>query len=661
MAERTTGSAASPAATRAKPASPRAPSPAPNLRPRPWWMLFLVVMATNFLLMRACFPEPASITVPYTFFKQQVEAGNVVSVTGVGDSIRGTFEREVTYPPEETAEAEAEPGPRAPAWLAFDAGPRSSKHFQTWRPAFADPGLETLLEAKGVVVDAKDETGSTFFKVLVGFGPTLLLIAAFVWLSRRAAAAGGSGMFGLGRSRAKRYSEAQPTVTFEDVAGIDEAEHELVEIVDFLKNPDKYQRLGGTMPKGVLLVGAPGTGKTLLARAIAGQAGVPFFSLSASEFVEMIVGVGAARVRDLFRQAREAAPSIIFIDELDAIGRARGSGAALGGHDEREQTLNQILTEMDGFDPREGIIVLAATNRADVLDAALLRPGRFDRRVVVQLPDRVGRAAILEVHTRKVPLAPDVSLPRIAAETPGLVGADLRNLVNEAALGAARKGADAVRAEDFAEALQKIMLGPVRHILLNPADRERTAYHESGHALLALLVPGSDPVHRVSIVPRGMALGATFQLPVDERTSYSEEYLRARITVTLGGRAAEQIVYGVVTTGAENDLQQVTEIARRMVLRWGMSEKLGPISFVARQDDGLPPAFQQQPYSEATSEMIDSEVRRIVEQSHRQAETLLAEHRAELERLARALLEAESLDEHEIRKVTGLTEPPAPT
>jgi len=405
----------------------------------------------------------------------------------------------------------------------------------------------------------------------------------------------------------------------------------------------------------VLLIGAPGTGKTLLARAIAGQAGVPFFSLSASEFVEMIVGVGAARVRDLFRQAREAAPSIIFIDELDAIGRARGSGAALGGHDEREQTLNQILTEMDGFDPREGIIVLAATNRADVLDAALLRPGRFDRRVVVQLPDRVGRAAILEVHTRNVPLAPDVSLPRIAAETPGLVGADLRNLVNEAALLAARKGASAVRAEDFAEALQKITLGPVRHILLNPADRERTAYHEAGHALLALLVPGSDPVHRVSIVPRGMALGATYQLPVDDRTHYGEDYLRARITSTLGGRAAERLVYGVVTTGAENDLQQVTEIARRMVLRWGMSETLGPISFVARPDEGLPPAFQRQPYSEATAETIDAEVRRIVEECHRQAEGLLSEHRAELDALARALLEAESLDEHEIRKVTGLS------
>jgi cell division protease FtsH len=660
MAERATGNAATPPAGRkGGPASPGAPAPAPNLRPRPWWVLFLVVMATNFLLMRACFPEPPSITIPYTFFKQQVEAGNVVRVTGVGDSIRGIFQSEVAYPPAEGADAPA-PAPRIPAWLTSDAGPRSSKHFQTWRPAFADPGLENLLVAKGVVIDAEDETGSAWFKVLVGFGPTLLLIAAFVWLARRAAAAGSGGMFGLGRSRAKRYSEAQPKVTFEDVAGIDEAENELVEIVDFLKNPDKYQRLGGTMPKGVLLVGAPGTGKTLLARAIAGEAGVPFFSLSASEFVEMIVGVGAARVRDLFRQARESAPSILFIDELDAIGRARGSGAALGGHDEREQTLNQILTEMDGFDPREGIIVLAATNRADVLDAALLRPGRFDRRVVVQLPDRVGRAAILEVHTRKVPLAPDVSLARIAAETPGLVGADLRNLVNEAALGAARKGADAVRAEDFAEALQKIMLGPVRHVLLDPAERQRTAYHESGHALLALLVPGSDPVHRVSIVPRGMALGATYQLPVDERTSYSEDYLRARITVTLGGRAAEQIVYGVVTTGAENDLRQVTEIARRMVLRWGMSEKLGPISFVAPQDDGLPPAFQRQPYSEATSETIDGEVRRIVEQSHRQAEGLLAEHRARLDALALALLEAESLDEHEIRKVTGLTEPPVP-
>ena len=623
----------------------------PSMRPKPWWLIFLVLMMANYLLVRVFFSEPSSITIPYTVFKKQVQTGNVQDVTSVGDSIQGTFKTGVTYPPE----ASKAPSADAPASRPSDrAAPRTSTEFRTQRPVFADPGLETLLEEKGVVIKALDQSGPAWLTLLLGFGPTLLLIAGFVWLNLRAAAAGGGGLFGLGKSRAKRYSEEQPKVTFDDVAGIDEAENELTEIVDFLKHPAKYQRLGGTMPKGVLLVGAPGTGKTLLARAIAGQAGVPFFSLSAAEFIEMIVGVGAARVRDLFKQAREAAPSIIFIDELDAIGRARGSGATLGGHDEREQTLNQILTEMDGFDSREGVIVLAATNRADVLDPALLRPGRFDRRVVVQRPDRAGRGAILKVHTKSVPLAPDVSLERIAAETPGLVGAELRNLVNEAALLAARKGASAVRSEDFTEALEKITLGPARNILLNPADRERTAYHEAGHALLALLVPGNDPVHRVSIVPRGMALGATYQLPVDDRTSYAEDYLRARITSALGGRAAEQLVYGVVTSGAENDLQHVTEIARHMVLRWGMSEKLGPISFVAPRDEGLPAAFQSQPYSEATSELIDAEVRRIVEECHRDADRLLAEHRDKLEVLAQALLKAESLDEKEIREATGL-------
>jgi cell division protease FtsH len=461
-------------------------------------------------------------------------------------------------------------------------------------------------------------------------------------------------MFGLGRSRAKRYSGDEPRVTFQDVAGIEEAENELVEIVDFLKNPRKYQRLGGAVPKGVLLIGAPGTGKTLLARAVAGEAGVPFFSLSASEFIEMVVGVGAARVRDLFKQARAAAPSIIFIDELDAVGRARGAGASIAGHSEQEQTLNQILTEMDGFDAREGVIVLAATNRADVLDSALLRPGRFDRRVMVQRPDRAGRAAILRVHTRQVPLATDVELERLAAETPGLVGAELRNLVNEAALLAARRGQDVVYARDFSDALEKIRLGPARNILLNAADRERTAYHEAGHALLGLLVPGSDPVHRVTIVPRGMALGVTYQLPVDDRTNYPEDYLRARIISALGGRAAERLVYGIVTTGAENDLQQVAEISRQMVLRWGMSEKLGPLSFVSSQDDGLPPAFQQQSYSEATAELIDAEIRRIVDECHRQADSLLEEHRDHLVSLAEALLEHESLDEQQIRAATGL-------
>ena len=616
--------------------------------------MVLALLVANHLLMRVFFPEPSSITIPYTFFKKQIEAGNIGYVSSVGESIQGSFKTEVTFPP---ARSEP-PSATAPAPPPSEqVEPRTSTRFKTQRPAFADPGLEKLLEEKGVVIEAVDESVSSWFQLLVGFGPTLLLIAAFVWMSRRAAAAG-SGLFNLGRSRAKRYSEQQPKVTFDDVAGIDEAENELLEIVDFLKSPAKYQRLGGTVPKGVLLVGAPGTGKTLLARAIAGQAGVPFFSLSASEFVEMIVGIGASRVRDLFRQAREAAPSIIFIDELDAIGRTRGSGAQLGGHDEREQTLNQILTEMDGFDSREGVIVLAATNRADVLDQALLRPGRFDRRVMVQRPDRTGRAAILKVHTKNVTLATDVSLERIAAETPGLVGAELRNLVNEAALLAARKDASAVRAEDFGEALQKITLGPARNILLNPAERERTAYHEAGHALVALLVPGSDPVHRVSIIPRGMALGATWQLPVDDRSSYAEDYLRARITGALGGRAAERLVYGVVTTGAENDLRQVTDIARHMVLRWGMSEKLGPISFVAPGDEGLPPAFQHQPYSDATARVIDAEVRRIVEESHVEADRLLSDHRDKLDALAKALLKAESLNEKEIRELVGLAERP---
>jgi len=615
------------------------------------WLIFLGVMVANYALSYLLSRNSSPIAVPYTFFKQQVEAGNVQDVTSTGDSIRGTFKTEVTYPPQAPAVIPpASPQPNQPK-------PRTSAQFVTQRPVFADQDLERRLDETGVMINAVDQDASSWFTLLVSFGPTLALIVAFVWLSRRAAAAAGGGLFSLGKSRAKRYSDAQQTVTFDDVAGIDEAENELIEIVDFLKNPSKYQRLGGTMPKGVLLIGAPGTVKTLLARAIAGQAGVPFFSLSASEFIEMIVGIGASRVRDLFRQAREAAPAIIFVDELDAIGRTRGTGAQLGGHDEREQTLNQILTEMDGFDSREGVIVLAATNRVDVLDPALLRPGRFDRRVVIQRPDRAGRAAILKVHTKTVPLAPDVALERIAAETPGLVGAELRNLVNEAALLAARRDATAVGSADFAEALQKITLGPARNVLLNPAERARTAYHEAGHALVALLVPGADPVHRVSIVPRGMAMGATYQLPIDDRTSYAEDYLQARITCALGGRAAEKLVYGVSTTGAENDLQQVTEIARRMVLRWGMSEKLGPMSFVAPQDEGLPPAFQHQPYSETTSELIDAEVRRIVEESHREADRLLLAHRSTLDALAQALLNAESLDANEIRKVTGLPAP----
>jgi cell division protease FtsH len=433
-----------------------------------------------------------------------------------------------------------------------------------------------------------------------------------------------------------------------------------VEIVDFLRDPEKYTRLGGTAPKGVLLVGPPGTGKTLLARAVAGEAGVPFFSMSASEFVEMIVGVGAARVRDLFRQAREHAPAIIFIDELDSIGRARGQ-VAIGGSSEQEQTLNQILTEMDGFSSREGVIVLAATNQPDVLDKALLRPGRFDRRVVLNLPDRKGRQEILAVHTRHVPLAPDTDLSEIAAATPGLTGADIKNLVNEAALLAARREQSQVRQVDFMDALEKIVLGPERPLILGRQDRERIAYHEGGHAVLGLVVPGADPVHRVSIVPRGQALGVTYQRPESDRYNFPEAYLRARIVGMLGGRAAEEIAYGTRTTGAENDIEQATQLARSMVTRWGMSDELGLVQLAPRENPyltGMASLGTSRAVSEETARIIDVEVRRIIGESHEEALRLLGEHRAELDALADALLERETLDEREILEVTGL--PPAP-
>ena len=466
---------------------------------------------------------------------------------------------------------------------------------------------------------------------------------------------------GIGRSTARRFDTTKDTrVTFDDVAGIDEAENELVEIVDFLKDPKKYTRLGGTAPKGVLLVGAPGTGKTLLAKAVAGEAGVPFFSMSGSEFVEMIVGVGAARVRDLFKQAHENAPAIIFIDELDAVGRARGL-VAIGGSSEQEQTLNQILTEMDGFSSREGIIVLAATNQPDVLDKALLRPGRFDRRVIVNLPDRNGRKAILEVHTRTVPLASDVDLGALASATPGLAGADLRNLVNEAALLAARRNENQVHQADFLDALEKILLGPERPLLLSQQDRERIAYHEGGHAILGLVVPGADPVHRVSIVPRGQALGVTYQRPDSDRYNFPESYLKARIVGMLGGRAAEEIVYGTRTTGAENDIEQASQLARNMVTRWGMSDRLGMVQLAPRENPYLQTPIASdgtRPVSEATAREIDNEVRRIIEESHAEATRLLTEHRPALDALAKALLEHETLDEDAIHKATGLTPVP---
>jgi cell division protease FtsH len=465
----------------------------------------------------------------------------------------------------------------------------------------------------------------------------------------------------FGRSRASRYQPSADRVTFKDVAGIDEAKAELSEVVDFLREPEKYRKLGARIPHGVLLSGQPGTGKTLLARAVAGEANVPFFSIAASEFVEAIVGVGASRVRDLFVQAKEAAPAIVFIDELDAIGRSRTSGVAgfSGGNDEREQTLNQILTEMDGFDSSTNVIVIGATNRPDVLDQALLRPGRFDRRVAVQPPDRSGREAILKVHTRGVPLGPDADLGRIAATTPGMVGADLANLVNEAALLAARRGHDRVSESDFTDALERIVLGAERQVMMSLEDRRRTAYHEGGHAIVGMLTEGADPVRKVSIIPRGLALGVTFAAPESDRWNYREPEILARIKVALGGRAAEEVVFGETSTGAESDIQQLTEIARQMVGRWGMSSVIGPIAVIPRDGTGpfLPGVAEVSP---DTQKLIDDEVRRIVDELHDEVVRLLRENRSKLDSLANALLEHETLDEEDAYAAAGVARTPTP-
>jgi cell division protease FtsH len=636
----------------------------PSMLSRRTWITFLIVLGVNYLIMRVLMPGPdAAVTVPYTTFKEQVEAGNVEAIYSKGASIEGRFAQPVTWPPPDRAAAEAQRASEGPLGsLMGPPEPRAAETFMTTLPAFVDAGLESFLISKNVEISAIPiQSGSTLGSLLLGFGPAILFIAFYIWMFRRASGAGGmGGLMGIGKSRARRYDQESATrVTFADVAGIDEAENELVEIVDFLKDPAKYTRLGGTAPKGVLLVGSPGTGKTLLARAVAGEAGVPFFSMSGSEFVEMIVGVGAARVRDLFVEARKNAPAIIFVDEIDSIGRARGA-MAIGGSSEQEQTLNQILTEMDGFSSREGVIVLAATNQPDVLDKALLRPGRFDRRVIVNLPDKSGREAIMRVHTRNVPLAGDVNLTELAAATPGFSGADLKNLVNEAALLAARRDQKDVRHKDFLDALEKIVLGPERPLLLTRDDRERIAYHESGHAILGLVVPGADAVHRVTIVPRGQALGVTYQRPQTERYNYPEAYLRARIVGMLGGRAAEEIVYGTRTTGAESDIEQATQLARSMVTRWGMSDKIGMVQLAPRQNAYLGGgAFGgDKPFSEQTAALVDAEVQRIINDCHEQATRLLGEHRARLDALVAALLERETLDEQEILTVTGL--PPAP-
>jgi cell division protease FtsH len=623
------------------------PPEKPRLRDgisRRFVIFVLVLFAINFWVSSLIPSGHERIRVPYSpTFLQQVRIGNVKSISSKGATVQGEFQHEFKYPPD-----------------SKDA--KVSKLFDTEVPTFANTdALTAALEKGNVQVNAKPpEEGRSFLaNLLLGFGPTLLLVGLFVWFARRAAKQGaGGGLMGFGKSGARRVEPSEQHVTFEDVAGIDEAKEELTEIVDFLRNPDKYRRLGGRIPRGVLLSGPPGTGKTLLARAVAGEAHAPFFSISASEFVEAIVGVGASRVRDLFKQAKEAAPAIIFIDELDAIGRSRSAGSSFGGNDEREQTLNQILTEMDGFDSAIGVIVLAATNRPEILDPALLRPGRFDRRVMVQPPDTTGRRLILDVHTRSVPLGPDVDLDSLAATTQGMVGADLANLVNEAALMAARLGHDKVTMSDFTNALERLVLGSERKIVLTEADRERTAYHESGHALAGMLTPGADPVRKVSIIPRGPALGVTLSAPASDRFSYDRRYLLGRIKVALAGRVAEQIVYGEITTGAESDIEQLTQIARQMVGRWGMSEAIGPVAVIPRDGQGpLLPGTSE--VSAETQRLIDDEVRQLVEGCQDEVTELLSENRDKLEALVRALMERETLDEADAYEVAGVERPPA--
>jgi cell division protease FtsH len=614
--------------------------PPPPHRLRGFWIFAAVLLAINLLsLAMAQRGGEPRVKVPFSpYFLNQVDAGHVKSISSKSDTIQGTFTKKLVYPP----------GSKSTATTLFS----------TEVPTFWDStALTKQLQDHGVQVNAQNPNPgrSLIAEILLGFGPTLFLIAIFYFIARRARSAAGGlgGLGGFGRSQARRVDPAKIQVTFDDVAGIDEAKAELTEIVDFLKTPDRYVRLGARIPHGVLLFGPPGTGKTLVARAVAGEAEAAFFSIAASEFIEAIVGVGASRVRDLFAKAKEAAPSIIFIDELDAVGRSRqGSAGITGANDEREQTLDQILTEMDGFESAQAVVVIGATNRPEILDPALLRPGRFDRRVAVQPPDKNGRRKILEVHTRSLPLADDVDLEALAATTPGMVGADLANLCNEAALLAARRNHDKVEMADFTDSLEKILLGSPRGIVLGPEDRERTAYHESGHALVGMLTPEADPVRKVSIIPRGQALGVTLSTPDSDRVSYSREELEAHIKVSLGGRVAEEVVYGSITTGAESDLQQLTQIARQMVGRWGMSDKVGPITILP--GDGQPVYPGTSETSQHTQYLIEEEVHRIVEEAHSEVTQLLTEHRDQLDDLTHALLKAETLDAPDAYAAAGV-------
>ena len=581
-------------------------------------VFWVVMLCTAILLWRVIQTGSAAGVelLTYSEFYQEVKAGNVRSVTIAGNQITGKL--------------------------------RGDEDLRTTIPSDY-PGIIDVLQEAGVAIEVKESNTPAWLSFLINASPFILLFGFWIFMMRQMQA-GGNKALSFGKSRARLLTSQQKKITFKDVAGVDEAKEELQEVIEFLREPQKFQKLGGRIPKGVLLVGPPGTGKTLMARAIAGEANVPFFSISGSDFVEMFVGVGASRVRDLFEQGKKSAPCIIFMDEIDAVGRHRGAGLG-GGHDEREQTLNQLLVEMDGFDSNEGVILIAATNRPDVLDPALLRPGRFDRRVIVNRPDVRGREGILRVHTRKVPLANDVDLHVLARGSPGFSGADLANLVNEAALYAARQNRKVVTMHDFELAKDKVMMGAERRsMLLTDEEKKNTAYHEAGHALVAAMVPHADPIHKVTIIPRGAALGVTMQLPLDDKHTYTKDFLEGRLAILMGGRIAEQIFLDHMTTGAGNDIEQATEMARQMVCEWGMSA-LGPLTFGKKEEQiflGREIA-QHRDYSEATAMRIDAEVGNLVETAHDQAKKIITDHSDALVRMAEALLEREVLDGDDVR------------
>jgi len=591
--------------------------------------------------------QQTTINLSYTSFLQQVQQGNVKDVTLNGNAVSGDFKTPIQQQQNGSGN-----------------GTATYSRFTSYVPETGDPNLLPLLEKNGVQVTAQPVQTPwwlTVLTLLLNALPILVLLyfGYMVLRSMRQAQQGG-GIFGVGRSRAKLYNEERPSTTFADVAGVDEAKQELREEVDYLKQPQRYLAIGAHIPRGVLLVGPPGTGKTLLARAVAGEANVPFYSASGTDFVEVFVGVGASRMRDLFEQAKKNAPCIIFIDEIDAIGRTRSGAGALASNDEREQTLEQLLVELDGFEQHDAIVVLAATNRPDVLDPALLRPGRFDRQITVDLPERRGREAILRIHSRNVPLAPDVNLEELARGTPGFSGADLANLVNEAALVAARKGKTQVDRLDFQEALDKLLLGGKREALMDEQERRIVAYHEGGHALVAAVLPNVDMLYKVTIVPRGRSLGVTQFLPKDDRRNYPHTYLVERLAVAVGGRSAEEIALGDITTGAENDLKEATKLARRMVTEWGMGEQTGLVAYDLSANGSFlnqqPIEDQQRVYSEATAERVDADVERLLTQAHQQARTVISEHRDALERLAQALMQEESLEREQVLAIVNGTQ-----